>query len=117
MPLAGRLLAGFGEEMEGSARSRGISLAARPGAQAVSPAPGRVAFAGPYRGYGRIVIIEHDGGWTTLVTGLAQLDAAVGAELVAGSPLGITGPGEPRVTVELRHNGEPVNPLQFLRPL
>lgn len=117
MPLAGRLVAGFGEGAQGSPRSRGIVLAARPGAQAVSPASGRVAFAGPYRGYGRIVIIEHDGGWTTLVTGLAQLDTAVGDELVAGSPLGVTGPGEPRVTVELRQNGEPVNPLQFLRPL
>ncbi len=117
MPLAGRLVAGFGEGAAGRPRSRGIVLAARAGAQAVSPASGRVAFAGPYRGYGRIVIIEHDGGWTTLVTGLAQLDAAVGDELVAGSPLGVTGPGEPRVTVELRQNGEPVNPLQFLRPL
>jgi septal ring factor EnvC (AmiA/AmiB activator) len=117
MPLSGRLVSGFGEEIEGSPRSRGIVLAARPGAQAVSPAPGHVAFAGPYRGYGRIVIIEHDGEWTTLVTGLARLNAAVGEELVAGSPLGATGPGEPAVRVELRRNGEPVNPLQFLRPL
>ena len=117
MPLAGRLVSGFGDTAGGRPRSRGIVLAARAGAQAVSPAPGRVAFAGPYRGYDRIVIIEHDGGWTTLVTGLAQLDAGVGEELVAGSPLGVTGPGEPLVTLELRRNGEPVNPLQFLRPL
>ncbi|MDG2005002.1 MAG: peptidoglycan DD-metalloendopeptidase family protein [Novosphingobium sp.] len=117
LPLAGSLVSGFGDEGNGGPRSRGIVLSARPGAQAVSPAPGRVAFAGPYRGYGRIIIIEHDGGWTTLVTGLAQLDADVGEELVAGSPLGLTGPGDPRVTVELRQNGAPVNPLQFLRPL
>lgn len=117
MPVAGRVVVGFGEEMTGTTRSRGIVLAVRPGAQAVAPAPGRVAFAGPYRGYGRIVIIEHDGGWTSLVTGLAQLDVAVGDQLVAGSPLGVAGPGAPLVTVELRQNGEPVNPLQFLRPL
>jgi len=117
LPLAGRLVAGFGEETQGSTRSSGIVLAARPGAQAVAPAPGRVAFAGPYSGYGRIVIIEHAGGWTTLITGLAQLDAAVGDQLVAGSPLGVTGPGQPHVMVELRQNGEPVNPLQFIRPL
>lgn len=116
MPLAGRLVTGFGAPTQGNARSRGIVLAARPGAQAVSPAPGRVAFAGPYRGYGRIVIIDHDGGWTTLVTGLAQLDAAVGEKLVTGSPLGVTGPGEALVTVELRRGGEPVNPLQVVSP-
>ena len=51
------------------------------------------------------------------MTGLAQLDTAVGEQVVAGSPVGVTGPGQPLVTVELRRNGEPVNPLQFLRPL
>jgi len=116
LPLAGRLVSGFGDETkQRGPLSRGIVLAARPGAQAVAPAAGRVAFAGPYGGYGQIVIIEHDGEWTTLVTGLLQLDAAVGEKLVAGSPLGVTGDGQPLVSVELRHNGEPVNPLQYLR--
>lgn len=117
LPVAGRVVAGFGEELEGRRASKGIVLAARAGAQAVAPAAGRVAFAGPYRGFGRIVIIEHDGGWTTLVTGLARLDARVGEELVEGSPLGLTGPDNPIVTVELRRDGEPVNPLQYMDSL
>lgn len=117
LPVTGRLVAGFGAQIEGRPPSRGIVLAARGGAQAISPAPGRVAFAGPYRGYGRIVIIEHDGGWTTLVTGLAKLDTRVGEMLVGGSPLGLTAPGNPIVTVELRRDGVPVNPLQFVRTL
>jgi septal ring factor EnvC (AmiA/AmiB activator) len=117
LPLAGRLVTGFGAQEGSNARSRGIVLAARPTAQVVSPAAGRVAFAGPYRGYGRIVIIDHDGGWATLITGLAQLNAAVGDKLVAGSPLGITGPGESHVSLELRKNGEPINPLRFVSPL
>ena len=87
----------------------------RPGAQVIAPGAGRVVFAGPYRGYGRIAIIEHAGGWTSLVTGLAQLDARVGDTLVAGSPLGIAGPGAPVITLELRRDGEPVNPLDHLR--
>jgi len=121
LPLTGQVLTGFGEQPQGSvagqARSRGLTLQARPNAQAVAPAPGRVAYAGTYRGYGQIVIIEHPGGWTSLVTGLARLDVAVGDEVVAGSPLGMTGPGEPKVSLELRHDGEPVNPLQYVRPL
>ena len=115
LPLAGRLVAGFADIQPGLPRSRGISIAARGGAQAVAPAAGRVAFAGPYRGYGNIVIIEHPGGWTTLVTGLGQLDARIGQRLVAGSPLGVTGPGKPLVGLELRRNGEPVNPLDLIR--
>ena len=91
-----------------------MTLAPRPGAQVVAPAAGRVAFAGPYRGHGRIVIIEHPGGWTSLVTGLARTDVAVGATLVAGAPLGIAAQASPQVTLELRSGGEPVNPLRFV---
>lgn len=114
-PVAGRLVSGFGDSQPGQPRSRGIALAVRDGAQVVAPAAGRIVFAGPYRGYGRIVIIEHDGGWTSLITGLAQLDARVGDAMVAGSPIGIAGSGTPIVTLELRRDGEPVNPLDHVR--
>lgn len=114
LPVAGRLVAGFGAAAPGEPRSRGIVLGARAGAQVVAPAPGRVAFAGPYRGFGQIAIIEHDGGWTSLVTGLARLDARVGDSLIAGSPLGAAGPGQPLVSVELRRDGVPVNPLEYI---
>ncbi len=117
LPAAGRLVAGFGETPPGLPRSRGIALAVRQGAQAVAPAAGRVVFAGPYRGYGAIVIIEHRGGWTSLVTGLAQLDTRVGDSLLAGSPIGIAGAGRPVLTLELRRGGEPVNPLEYIAPL
>lgn len=113
LPVTGRTVIGFGAP-QGSSSSSGVTLAPRPGAQVVAPAAGRVAFAGPYRGYGRIVIIEHPGGWTSLVTGLARTDVAVGATLVAGAPLGIAAQASPQVTLELRSGGEPVNPLRFV---
>ena len=115
LPVAGRLVAGFGDATAGRPQSRGIAIAARAAAQVVSPGPGRVAFAGPYQGYGLIVIIDHGGGWVSLITGLAQLDTKVGRDLVAGSPLGQAGPGRPILSLELRHQGQPVNPLDFLR--
>jgi murein hydrolase activator len=115
MPVQGRLIAGFGAAAPGTPLSRGIALAARAGAQAVAPSAGRVAFAGPYRGYGSIIIIDHGGGWTSLVTGLAQIDVSVGQSVVAGSPLGMAGPGRPVVSLELRRDGKPVNPLDFAR--
>jgi septal ring factor EnvC (AmiA/AmiB activator) len=73
-----------------------------------------VAFAGDYRGYGRIVIIDHDGGWTSLITNLGRLDVGVSARVLQGSPLGLAGPGRPTVTVELRKDGTPVNPLALI---
>lgn len=115
LPVSGRLVTGFGAFGEGRVQSRGISLAARGGAQVVAPGAGRVVFAGPYRGYGTIVIIEHGGGWTSLVTGLTALDTRVGRSVLAGSPLGTAGPGRPVITLELRKDGTPLNPLDYLR--
>jgi len=114
LPVAGRTVVGFGAAGD-TGPSNGITLAPRPGAQVVAPAAGRVAFAGPYRGYGRIVIIEHDGGWTSLVTGLARVDVRVGDRLIGGAPLGVAGPVRPAISLELRRDNDPVNPLQYLR--
>lgn len=114
LPVAGRTLAGFGSP-QGTQTSQGITLAPVGGAQVVAPAAGRVAFAGPYRGYGQIVIIEHAGGWTSLVTGLARADVAVGEQIGDGAPLGVAGPERPTVTLELRRGGTPVNPLLIAR--
>ena len=115
LPVAGRLLSGFGEASQ-TGPQRGIVLSPAGGAQVVAPADGRVAFAGPYRGYDHIVIIAHDGGWSSLVTGLGRIDVVVGEQLVQGAPLGVAEPGHPRVMVELRKDGAPVNPMEFLRP-
>ena len=115
LPVDGRTLAGFGSVPEGGIRARGITLAPRPGAQVIAPAAGRVAFAGAYRGYDRIAIIEHGAGWTSLVTGMARIDVAVGEDLVEGAPLGIAAVDRPTVTLELRRNGEAVNPLDYVR--
>lgn len=114
LPVQGRTVAGFGEMRDSGLRSTSLVLAPAPGAQVVAPGSGRIAFAGPYRGFGRIVIIEHPGGWTSLVTGLDQIEAQVGDEVIAGSPLGVAGSDDPSVTIELRRDGEPVNPLNFL---
>lgn len=115
LPVAGRVVEGFGETSASGGRASGLSLATRPGAQVVAPAAGRVVFSGPYEGFGSIVIIEHGGDWTSLVTGLGRTSVDVGQTLTAGSPLGLAGPDRPRVSFELRREGRPVNPLDFTR--
>jgi septal ring factor EnvC (AmiA/AmiB activator) len=114
LPVAGRAVVGFGAPRAGGT-SEGVTLIPREGAQVVAPAAGRVAFAGPYRGYGRIVIIEHSGGWISLVTGLVRTDVETGDRLISGAPLGIAAQRNPAVTLELRREGAPVNPLDYVQ--
>jgi septal ring factor EnvC (AmiA/AmiB activator) len=114
LPVMGRIVQGTGEILTAATRSNGITIATRPSAQVVAPAGGRIAFAGVYRSYGRIAIIDHGQGWTTLVTNLAALDVAVGDDVVAGSPLGRAGPERPTITLELRDGSTPVDISRYL---
>jgi septal ring factor EnvC (AmiA/AmiB activator) len=114
LPVVGRIVAGLGEVNDSGVRSRGITVAARPGGQVVAPAPGRVSFAGDYRGYGKIVIIDHGGGWTSLLTGMIALSVGVGDTIDAGAPVGRAGSDDSRITVELRRAGRPVDIVAML---
>lgn len=109
LPVIGEITAGLGEISDSGFRARGVTLAVAPGAQIIAPAAGRVAYAGRYRGYGEILIIEHDAGWTSLITNMAMTSVKVGDQLVQGSPVGRSGNDDPEVTVELRRNGRPID--------
>lgn len=114
LPVVGRIVRGLGEVDESGVRSRGITIAARPGGQVVAPAPGRVGFAGDYRGYGKIVIIDHGGGWVSLLTGMIALSVGVGDTVGAGAPVGRAGSDDSRITVELRRAGRPVDVVAMI---
>lgn len=114
LPVLGKLVTGMGEVSESGVRARGITLAAARSAQLVAPAVGRIAYAGPFRSYAGIVIIDHDNGWATLITGLRRPGVKVGQEVIQGSPIGTADGASPRITVELRHNGMPVDILPLL---
>ena len=115
LPIAGRVLAGMGELSPEGVHSRGLMLAVPADAEAVAPAGGRVAYASGFRSYGEIVIVDHGGGWTSLITGLQTLGVRRGETVKAGQPLGRT--GERPVMVELRRVDMPVAiaPLVALR--
>ncbi|MEZ5707924.1 MAG: peptidoglycan DD-metalloendopeptidase family protein [Blastomonas sp.] len=109
LPAIGDIVTGFGEISASGVRSRGLTIATRPEAQLVAPASGRIAFAGPYRGFGNIVIIEHGSGWTSLITNLSNVSARVGDEVDQGAPIGLSVRDRPAITVELRRNGQPID--------
>lgn len=98
-----------------SKSQKNLEFLAAPGSLVVAPREGRVAFAGAYRGYGTVVILEHPDGWTSLLTGLAEADVAVGQNVVAGSPLGRTGTAPSEVELELRRAGAPVSASAYMR--
>lgn len=114
LPVTGKLVRGLGEISDAGVRSRGLTIGARADALVVAPARGRIAYAGPFRGYDNIVIIEHGGGWTSLVTGLAALNARVGEAVDQGSPIGRAHGGAGGVTVELRRAGQPIDIVPLL---
>ena len=116
LPVVGRVTTGLGEVADSGVRARGLTFATRAGAQVVAPGAGRVAYAGPYRTYGRIVIIDHGGGWTSLITGMTTVDVAIGATVDLGSPIGRAGGARPAITVELRHGGRPVDITAVVGP-
>lgn len=115
LPVEGRLVTGVGEISDGGVHSRGLTFETAAGAEVVAPANGRVAYAAPFRGYGRVIILDHGQGWSSVITDLDALDVEAGANVRRGARLGRAGAGgQPRVTVELRREGRPVPIAQLV---
>ena len=121
-PARGRLLSRFGREANsrfGTAIVRnGIEIAVAPGQRVGAVHEGTVAYADQFTGYGTLVIIEHGAGAFTLYGHLDTAHVARGDRVEAGSSLGASGrnpSGNPVVYFELRIDGRPVDPLQWLQ--
>ena len=112
VPVAGRLLRDWGDDTA-AGPSRGVTYATLPGARVVSPCTGRTAFAGTFRSYGQLLIVDCGGGYHFVLAGLDRLDASTGQRVLAGEPVGLLdgdGSGKATLYVELRRNGQPVDP-------
>jgi len=107
LPAKGRVRIGMGELAPSGGRTRGLTIEIAPNAQVRAPAAGRVAYAGAFRGYGEIVIIDHGHGWTTLLAGLARVQSQ-GTMVAAGAPIGRMGRAA-LLTIELRRHARPVD--------
>jgi septal ring factor EnvC (AmiA/AmiB activator) len=120
MPASGEVVTRYGEKIEragGRTAAKGIVIKTRHGARVVAPYDGKVAYAGPFKGYGRILIIEHGNRYHSLLAGLDRIDAVVGQWVLAGEPVGVMSQGPartPELYMELRRTGRPINPLPWL---
>lgn len=105
LPARGEIVSGFHELNTTGYRERGMRLAITASSPVVAPAAGKVIFAGRYRSYGQIVIIEHGSGWNTLITNLDAVQVAKGQNVAQGAVLGASGEEASEIGVELRKNG------------
>lgn len=114
-PARGPVVTAYGEQMSKGVTSKGIIIKTRSQAQVISPYDGTVIFAGPFRGYGNLIIIEHGQGYLSLLAGLEEVDCELGQMLLAGEPVGqMPESGDARLYVELRKDNHPVNPLTWI---
>ncbi|MGZ7301698.1 murein hydrolase activator EnvC family protein, partial [Streptococcus pyogenes] len=87
VPVAGQVSREFGAAGEGG-RARGLTFEAPAGSRVVSPCGGRIAFAAPFRSYGRLLIVDCGEGYHFVLGGLERIDASPGQKVLAGEPVG-----------------------------
>ncbi|WP_118857777.1 murein hydrolase activator EnvC family protein [Sphingomonas mesophila] len=106
LPASAAVSEGEGAIGDTGVRARGIRLETRRGTPLVMPADGTIAFSGPFRRHDGVVILDHGGGWMTMLVG-ARAEASRGTRLKQGAPLGVAlGP----VALELSRNGRHISP-------
>lgn len=113
-PVDGSIRTAFGGRTPAGAISKGMTFNGRPGARVVTPLSGVVRFAGPFQKYKQILIVEHRGGYHSLIAGLGSIDTVVGDKLSAGEPVGTADDDTGAVYYELRQNGTPIDPRRML---
>ena len=123
LPAQGRRVLAFGERTQ-TGRSQGLVIETRHGGQITSPNDGWVMYAGEFRSYGQILIINAGGGYNILLAGLSQIDVQVGQFVLTGEPIGKmtaapkattattakTQENAPVLYVEFRKDGRPIDP-------
>ena len=124
-PVAGRMVQQWGAHTD-AGPAHGVTYAPPALAVVTAPCRGQVDFAGPFRSYGHMVILDCGHGYRFVLAGLDRLDVAIGQTLRTGAPLGRmpdwpapdgeagSGMGRPALYVQLRHGSEAVDPRGFL---
>jgi len=121
-PARGQISRKFGQPDDTGSPLRGIYIETMGSARVTAPYDGQIVYAGPFRDYGQLLIIAHGEGYHTLLAGMSQIDGVVGQWVLSGEPIGQMAPDDakdrtfikPKLYVELRRHGEPINPLPWL---
>lgn len=114
-PAQGQIVRHFGQQDGLGREIQGVLIATRGGAQVTTPADGKVEFAGAFRSYGQMLILNPGGGYLVLLAGMDKVTANVGEFLRAGEPVGEMGSGPASVTLfgEVVQDERPVLYIEF----
>ena len=121
LPAHGRRVLNFGEKTQYGSQSKGLVIETRYGGQVVSPCDGWIVYAGEFRSYGQLLIINAGGGYHILLAGLSQIDVQLGQFVLTGEPVGVMSAAAksslpksqesgPVLYIEFRKDQRPIDP-------
>ena len=127
MPAQGRRVIAFSEKMQHGGQSKGIVIETRHSAQVTAPADAWVVFAGEFRTFGQLLIINAGDGYHILLAGLSQIDVQLGEFVLAGQPVGVmsgaakggkakAADNAPVLYIEFRKDSRPIDPAPWWSP-
>ncbi len=122
LPVNGVKIRDFGGSDGVGGVEKGISLASRAGAQVTTPCDGWVVYAGPFRSYGQLLILNAGGGYHVLIAGMERISVNIGQFVLTGEPVATMGTtsqvasilaanaSQPVLYIEFRKDGTPIDP-------
>jgi septal ring factor EnvC (AmiA/AmiB activator) len=122
LPVNGARIREFGGSDGAGGVEKGISLATRAGAQVTTPCDGWVVYAGPFRSYGQLLILNAGGGYHVLIAGMERISVNIGQFVLTGEPVATMGTtsqvasilaanaSQPVLYIEFRKDGTPIDP-------
>lgn len=126
LPVAGRILRRFGDDDGTGGTMYGDIVTTQSGAIVTAPADGNVLYAGPFRSYGQLLILDAGDGYHVVLAGLGRISVSLGQSVLAGEPVGLMGEArvastaavdadssQPELYVEFRKDGKPVDPAPW----
>lgn len=122
LPVNGTRIRNFGSSDGNGGQEKGISIATRAGAQVTTPCDGWVVYAGPFRSYGQLLILNAGGGYHVLIAGMERISVNIGQFVLTGEPVATMGTqsqvasilaapsSQPVLYIEFRKDGTPIDP-------
>jgi septal ring factor EnvC (AmiA/AmiB activator) len=122
LPVNGARIREYGASDGAGGTQKGVSIAAHSGAEITAPCDGWVVYAGPFRSYGQLLILNAGGGYHVLLAGMERISVDLGQFVLTGEPVavmgggsqvstaGATGAKQPVLYVEFRKDGAPIDP-------